>query len=41
MVTGICLNIFRPEENGSHLADNIIKYILLNDNFWISNRTSL
>ena len=34
-------NIMRPWQNGCHFADNILKCISLNENFWILNKISL
>ena len=34
-------NTLRPEQNGRHFADGILKCIFLNENFWILNDISL
>ena len=34
-------NTLRPRQNGSHLPDDIFKYIFLNENVWISLKISL
>ena len=35
------INTLRPRQNGRHFADNIFKYISLNENVWIPNKISL
>ena len=35
------LNTLRPTQNGRHFADDIFKYIFLNENVWISLKISL
>ena len=35
------LNTLRPRQNGRHFADDILKYIFLNKNVWISIEISL
>ena len=35
------INRLRPRQNGSHFADNIFKWIFLNENVWIPIKTSL
>ena len=35
------LNILRPRQNGRHFADDIFKYIFLNENVWIPIKISL
>ena len=34
-------NTLRPRQNGRHFADDILKYIFLNENFWIPIKISL
>ena len=34
-------NTLRPRQNGRHFADDIFKYIFLNENAWISLKISL
>ena len=34
-------NTLRPRQNGRHFADDIFKYIFLNENVWISIKISL
>ena len=36
-----CLNTLRPRQNGRHFPDNILKYIFLNENLWMSIQISL
>ena len=36
-----CVKSLRPRQNGCHFAENIFKYIFLNDNAWISIKISL
>ena len=42
---GACLlfaiNTLRPRQNGRHFAEDIFKFIFLNENLWISLRVSL
>ena len=38
---GCRLNTLRPRQNGRHFADDIFKYIFLNENIWISIKISL
>ena len=38
-VTGV--NTLRPRQNGRHFADDIFKYIFLNENVWIAIKISL
>ena len=35
------VNALRPRENGHHFADDIFKFIFLNENFWILTTISL
>ena len=35
------VNTLRPRQNGRHFADDIFKYIFLNENVWIPIRISL
>ena len=35
------LNTLRPRQNGRHIADNIFKRTLFNENLWISIKISL
>ena len=35
------LNTLRPRQNGRYFADNIFKYVFLNENVWISIKISL
>ena len=37
----ICVNTFRPRQNGRHFSDDIFKWIFLNENAWISINISL
>ena len=32
----VCFNTLRPRHDGCHFTDNIFKYIILNENVWIS-----
>ena len=41
IVTGQVVNILRLRENGHYFADNIFKWIFLNENVWISIKISL
>ena len=47
LLTHICVtrpqwvNTLRPRQNGRHFADNIFKYIFLNENVWIPIKISL
>ena len=36
-----CFNTLRPRQNGRHFADDIFKYIFLNENVWIIIKISL
>ena len=36
-----CVNTLRPDKMAATLADDIYKYISLNENFWIWNKISL
>ena len=36
-----CFNTLRSRQNGRHFADDIFKYIFLNQNVWIPNKISL
>ena len=36
-----CLNTLRPRQDGRHFPDNIFKCIFLNENVWISIKSSL
>ena len=38
---GINLNTMRPRQNGRHFPDDILKWIFLNENVWISIEISL
>ena len=38
---GWLINTLRPGQNGHHFADDIFKYIFLNENVWISLKISL
>ena len=35
------INKLRPRQNGRHFADDIFKYIFLNENAWITIKISL
>ena len=35
------LNTLRPKQNGRHVADDMFKYIFLNENVWIPIKMSL
>ena len=35
------VSTLRPRQNGCHFTDDIFKCIILNENFWISNKISL
>ena len=35
------INSLRPRQNGSHFADDVLKRIFMNENVWISLKTSL
>ena len=35
------LNILRPRQNGRHFADDIFKWIFLNENVWVPTEISL
>ena len=35
------INILRPRQDGRYFADHLFKYVLLNENVWISNKLSL
>ena len=35
------LNTLRPRQNERHFADNIFKYVFINENIWIQFNTSL
>ena len=39
--SNINVNTLRPRQNGRHFADDIFKYISLNENVWISIKNSL
>ena len=41
VVRFFCINRLRPKQNGPHFADNIFKYIFLNENVWISIKISM
>ena len=41
MLTSCQLNTLRPRQNGRHFADDIFKYIFLNENVWIPIKSSL
>ena len=34
-------NTLRPKQNGRHFADDVFKYIFLNENMWIPVKISL
>ena len=36
-----CFNTLRPRQNGHHFADDVFKYIFLNENAWILLQISL
>ena len=36
-----CFNTLRPRQNGRHFADDIFKYLFLNENVWIPIKISL
>ena len=38
---GISVDTLRPRQNGRHFADDIFKYIFLNENVWIPIKISL
>ena len=38
---GQCVNTLRPRQNGRRFADDIFKYIFLNENVWIPIKISL
>ena len=40
-IVGHVFNTLRPRHNGRHFADDILKYIFLNKNVWISIEISL
>ena len=37
----MCINTLRPRQNGRYFADDIFKWIFLNENVWISIKISL
>ena len=37
----VSFNILRPTQNGHHFPEEILKWIILNENLWISNNISL
>ena len=37
----LCINTFRPRQNGRHFADDIFKCIFWNENVWISFKISM
>ena len=37
----VIFNTLRPRQNGRHFADDIYKCIFLNENVWISIKSSL
>ena len=41
MNTSAYINTLRPRQNGRHFANDIFKYIFLNENVWISLKISL
>ena len=38
---GDTINTLRPRQNGRHFADDIFKWIFLNENVWIASKISL
>ena len=40
-IKAISVNTLRPRQNGCHFADDILKWIFLNENVWISIKISL
>ena len=36
-----CVNTLRPRQNGRHFAEDIFKYIFLNENVWVPIKISL
>ena len=41
LLTLTCVNTLRPRQNGRHFADDIFKWIFLNENAWIPIKISL
>ena len=41
MTNFICVNTLKSRQNGWHFADDIFKWIFLNENVWISIEISL
>ena len=41
VISHTMFNTLRPRQNGRHLADDIFKWIFLNENIWISLKISL
>ena len=41
VISHVFLNTLRPRQNGHHFADDIFKYIFLNENVWIPITISL
>ena len=39
--SNLAVNTLRPKQNGRHIADDICKCILLNENIWITIKNSL
>ena len=37
----VSLNTLKPRQNGRHLADDILKWIVLNENVWTSIKISM
>ena len=36
-----CLNTLRPRQNGHHFADDIFKWVFLNENVWLPTKIAL
>ena len=41
IITYPCFNKLRPRQHGRHFSDDILKWIFLNENIWISIQISL
>ena len=41
LVYGFWINTWRPRQDGRHFPDDILKYIFLNENVWISLTISM